>query len=134
MDTTLIDLFKKSMIFLLIVSIAGCVTTSVEYVKEKDFPPDKVYKITILYLKDGKIIDVSGKDAKFKLSHNGTQNVVVIESDTKTDIIKVTEIDRVKIEVRENNVLLTTAIIIGSLVLLLFLLMLISPPFEGSIV
>ncbi len=124
-------LFIKTIVILILAGFTGCVTAKIEYVKEKDFPPKEVYKISTIYLKDGSIIELAGKDVKFMKNYEAMENVLVYDAKGKREIIKLTDIDRVKVEVYENNVLLTVGIIVGSILLAVFLILILTDPFEG---
>ncbi|KXK55600.1 MAG: hypothetical protein UZ05_CHB002000520 [Chlorobi bacterium OLB5] len=114
-------MFKNTNIFRVIVLIVltaftGCVTSKIEYTKSNELPKEKVYRITTLYLKDGSIIDVKEKDAKFKLKDKGIDNVIVYYEDVNIEkSVPSKNIDRLKIEVLESNVFVTVLIIVGSL-------------------
>ncbi len=131
MKTFQYNLFFKIVVILILTSFTGCVTAKIEYVKEKDFPPEKVYKISTVFLKNGSEVDLTDKEVKFRKNYENIENVLVYDVKGKFEVIKLSDIDRVKIEVYENNVLLTVGIIVGSILLAVFLILIFTDPFEG---
>jgi hypothetical protein len=123
--------FTKLIAFLLLLSFTGCVTAKIEYVKEKDFPPERSYMISAVYLKDGKIIDLKGKEPKFKMNIKNEPNVILYMNEGKQDTIKLNDIDRLKIEIYENNALLTSAVIAGTVLAVILFILIFTDPFEG---
>ncbi|NOS84728.1 MAG: hypothetical protein HOP31_06275 [Ignavibacteria bacterium] len=126
--------FFRVIILLVLAAFTGCVTSKIEYTESNELPKDKVYRISDVYMKDGTVINLKGKDAKFKLKHKGVENVIVyIDDKDKEILIPVKDVNNIMIEVLEGHTLLTVLTIVGVLILAFFIILLIAPPFKGSI-
>lgn len=109
----------RVIVFSLLISFTGCVTSKIEYTESNELPKDKVYRISDVYMKDGSIINLKGKEAKFKLKYKGVENVIVYADEKdKEVVIPVKNINNMKIEVLEGNTLVTVLIITGILIIL----------------
>ncbi len=78
-------------------------------------------------MKNGMVIDLKGKDAQFKLKHKRIENVIVYNDenfDEKYILLK--DVNSIKIEILESNILLTIIIIVGSIAALAFLVFVIA--------
>lgn len=108
----------RLIIFIILVSFTGCVTSKIEYTESNELPKDKVYRISDVYMKDGSVINLKGKEAKFKLKYKGVDNVIVYSDDKDKEIlIPVININKLKIEVLEGQTVLTILTILGVLIL-----------------
>lgn len=108
---------------LLLFSFSGCVTSKISYVEEDKLPKDKVYRIAEVYMNDGSIIDLKDSEPKFKTNYKGMANVIVYyDNDYNTKYIELKNVDRLKIEIYESNVLVNVLIIVGGLILVALLL------------
>lgn len=106
----------RVIVFIVILSFSGCVTSKIEYVESSKVPVEKTYRISQIYLKDGTIIDVKEKEAKLRPKYKGVSNVIVYFEDVNIErSVPLKNVASLKIEVIESNVLLTVAIIAGSL-------------------
>lgn len=106
----------RVIVFIVILSFSGCVTSKIEYVESSKVPVEKTYRISQIYLKDGSIIDVKEKEAKIRPKYKGVSNVIVYYEDVNIErSVPLQNVASLKIEVIESNVLLTVAIIAGSL-------------------
>lgn len=106
----------RVIVFIVILSFSGCVTSKIEYVESSKVPVEKTYRISQIYLKDGTIIDVKEKEAKLRPKYKGVSNVIVYYEDVNIErSVPLQNVASLKIEVIESNVLLTVAIIAGSL-------------------
>lgn len=106
----------RVIVFIVILSFSGCVTSKIEYVESSKVPVEKTYRISQIYLKDGSIIDVKEKEAKLRPKYKGVSNVIVYYEDVNIErSVPLQNVASLKIEVIESNVLLTVAIIAGSL-------------------
>lgn len=115
------------------VCFTGCVTSKIEYTEKNELPKDKVYRISEVYMKDGSTIDMRGKEPEFKLRHKGIENVIVYyDESNKEHYIPLKDVNNLRLEILESNVLVTVIIIVGSLVLTVLILMAIFP-FKGNI-
>lgn len=65
----------------MLVCFTGCVTSKIEYVENDKLPNDKVYRISDVYMKDGSVIKLKSKEAKFKLKYKGIENVIIYNDD-----------------------------------------------------
>ena len=107
----------RVIVLLALASFTGCVTSKIEYVESEKVPVEKTYRISQLYLKDGTIIDVKDKEAKLRPKYKGVNNVIVYYEDVNIEkSVPLKNIERLKIEILESNVLVTVLIIVGSLV------------------
>jgi len=110
---------KKAAVFkiitlLLLVCFTGCVSTKVDYVENDKVPVNKTYRISQLYLKDGRIIDVKDKEPKLKLKHKGVSNVIVYYEDVNIEqSVPLSDVKTLKIEIVESNHILTAVAIVG---------------------
>ena len=110
---------KKAAVFkiitlLLLVCFTGCVSTKVDYVENDKVPVNKTYRISQLYLKDGRIIDVKDKEPKLKLKHKGVSNVIVYYEDVNIEqSVPLSDVKTLKIEIIESNQILTAVAIVG---------------------
>ncbi|MBN8585482.1 MAG: hypothetical protein J0M37_10325 [Ignavibacteria bacterium] len=103
-------------VFIVILSFSGCVTSKIEYVESSKVPVEKTYRISQIYLNDGTIIDVKEKEAKLRPKYKGVSNVIVYYEDVNIErSVPLQNVASLKIEVIESNVLLTVAVIAGSL-------------------
>ncbi len=112
--------YKKNIILLKIIAsivlicFTGCVTSKIEYVENDKLPKDKVYRLSVLYMKDGNVIDLKGKEPKFKLKYKGIDNVIVYyEEDYNEIYIPLKDVNSLKIEIIESNQIVTALIIVG---------------------
>ena len=106
----------RVIVFIVILSFSGCVTSKIEYVESSKVPVEKTYRISQIYLKDGSIIDVKEKEAKLRPKYKGVSNVIVYYEDVNIErSVPLQNVASLKIEVIESNVLLTVAVIAGSL-------------------
>jgi len=103
----------KIICVLMVFSFAGCETVKVKYVDSDDFPSDRIYRLKTVYLYNGKNVDLTGMDPKFKRSFKGKHNVIVYDYEEK--LIELKDISSLKIEVIESNQILTAVIIVGVL-------------------
>ena len=123
----------RLIIFIILVSFTGCVTSKIEYTESNELPKDKVYRISDVYMKDGSVINLKGKEAKFKLKYKGVDNVIVYSDDKDKEIlIPVININKLKIEVLEGQTVLTILTILGVLILVFLILIIIFPPFKSG--
>jgi hypothetical protein len=107
-------------------SFAGCVSTRVDYAQPEKLKKQNVYRIAVIYMKDGTIYDMLGIESQLKLKYKGQENVIVFKTpDGETKIINISDIDKLKIFVMENDALGTSLIIIGAIVLTVLLLLMI---------
>lgn len=114
----------RLIIFIILISFTGCVTSKIEYTESNELPKDKVYRISEVYMKDGTVINLKGKEAKFKLKYKGIENVIVYVDDKDKDVlIPVKNINNIKIEVLEGQTLVTVLVIVGSLIILFIILL-----------
>ena len=110
---------KKAAVFkiitlLLLVCFTGCVSTKVDYVENDKVPVKKTYRISQLFLKDGRIIDVKDKEPKLKLKHKGVSNVIVYYEDVNIEqAVPLSDVKTLKIEIIESNQILTAVAIVG---------------------
>jgi len=83
---------------------------------------------------NGTKIDVSEKEAKFKLKHKGNENVIIYYEDVNIEkYVLLKDVDRLKIEILESNVAATVivgALIVAASVILFFLLLVGSKSFR----
>ena len=118
--------FFRTVLLLVLVCFTGCVTTKIEYVDSEKLPKKKVYHITEVYMKDGKIIDLKGKDPVFKSYDKGVKNVIVYYEDVNIErTILLENVSKLKIEVSESNVTVNVIIIVSSIILFFLALILI---------
>lgn len=123
----------KIIILILLASFTGCVTSKIEYTESNELPKDKVYRIADVYMKDGSVINLKGKEAKFKLKYKGVENVIVYTDNKDNEIlIPVININKLKIEVLEGQTVLTILTILGVLILVFLILIIIFPPFKSG--
>ena len=123
----------RLIIFIILVSFTGCVTSKIEYTESNELPKDKVYRIADVYMKDGSVINLKGKEAKFKLKYKGVENVIVYTDNKDNEIlIPVININKLKIEVLEGQTVLTILTILGVLILVFLILIIIFPPFKSG--
>ncbi len=123
----------RSIILLVLVCFTGCVTSKIEYTETNELPKDKVYRISDVYMKDGSVIKLKGKEAKFKLKYKGIENVIIYNDDKNKEMfIPLKDIKNIKIEVIEGNTVLTILTIAGALILAFLILIIIFPPFKGG--
>lgn len=127
--------FVLSLILLsLLILFAGCVTTKISYVEEDKLPKDKVYRIAEVYMKDGSVIDLKESEPKLKAEYKGIDNVIIYyDKEYNTKYIELKNIDRLKIEIYESNVLLNVLLIAGGLVIVFFILFYIGLSSVGNI-
>jgi hypothetical protein len=127
--------FVLSLIMLsLLILFSGCVTTKISYVEEDKLPKDKVYRIAEVYMKDGSVIDLKETEPKFKAEYKGINNVIIYyDKEYNTKYIELKNIDRLKIEIYESNVLLNVLLIAGGLVIVFFILFYIGLSSVGNI-
>ena len=112
----------RMIVFLVLVSFAGCVTSKIEYVESDKVPVEKTYRISQLYLKDGTIIDVKEKEAKLRLKYKGVSNVIVYYEDVNIErSVPLKDVARLKIEILESHVIATVLIIIGTVAVAIYL-------------
>jgi hypothetical protein len=105
----------RLIVFIVLVSFAGCVTSKIEYVESGKVPVEKTYRISQLYLKDGTIIDVKEKEAKLRLKYKGVSNVIVYYEDVNIEkSVPLMNVDRLKIEILESHLIGTVLVIIGT--------------------
>lgn len=105
-------------------SFAGCVSTRVDYVEPEKLKKQNVYRIAVIYMKNGTVYDMQGLESQLKLKYKNLENVIVFKtSDGETKVISISEIDKMKIFVMENNALGTSLIILGAIILTVFLLL-----------
>ena len=106
----------RLVVFIVLLSFAGCVTSKIEYVESDKVPVEKTYRISQLYLKDGTIIDVKEKEAKLRLKYKGVSNVIVYYEDVNIEkSVPLKNVASLKIEIIESNQIVTALIIVGSL-------------------
>lgn len=114
--------FFRIIIFIVLVSFAGCVTSKIEYVESDKVPIEKTYRISQLYLKDGTIIDVKEKEAKLRLKYKGVSNVIVYYEDLNMEkSVPLKDVASLKIEILESHPVATILIVIGTVAVALFL-------------
>ena len=119
----------RLLVFIILVSFAGCVTSRIEYVKNDALPKKKTYRISEAYMKDGSIIDLKDKESKFKLKYKGMDNVIVYnDKDLNELYIQLNDINTLKIEVIESNTVLNVIIIAGSIILFVLIILIIAFP------
>lgn len=124
----------RIIIFTVLVCFTGCVTSKIEYTESNKLPKDKVYHISEVYMKDGRIINMKGKEPKLKLNYKGIDNVILYNDENNQVLyIPLKDIDKMEIEVLEGNTLVTVIIIVASIILFFLLLFWITEPFKGSI-
>lgn len=112
-----------SLYVLFVLTASGCVTTKISYVEEDKLPKEKVYRIAEVYMKDGSVVNLKDSEPKFKAVYKGMANVIVYyDNDYNTKYIELKNVDRLKIEIYESNVLVNVLIIVGSLILVALLL------------
>ncbi len=112
----------RLVVFIVLLSFSGCVTSKIEYVESDKVPVEKTYRISQLYLKDGTIIDVKEKEAKLKLKHKGVSNVIVYYEDVNIErSVPLKDVTRLKIEILESHVIATVLIIIGTVAVAIYL-------------
>lgn len=115
--------FLRTIIFTLLLAFSGCVTTKISYVEEDKLPKEKVYRIAEVYMKDGSVVNLKDSEPKFKAVYKGMANVIVYyDSDYNTKYIELKNVDKLKIEIYESNVLVNVLIIVGGLILVALLL------------
>ena len=108
--------FFKIISWVIIFSFSGCVTTRVEYTEPEEIKKDAVYRISIIYTKDGKIYDMLGLKPEMKFNYKDMGNAVIFKSESgEMKIIKISEIAKMKIIVLENDIAMTSWVVIGSL-------------------
>lgn len=118
---------------IVLAAFTGCVTSKIEYTESNELPKDKVYRISDVYMKDGSVIHLKGKDAKFKLKYKGFENVIIYNADNEKEMfIPLKNINNMKIEVQQGNNVLTILTIAGALILAFLILILIFPPFKSG--
>ena len=118
--------FFRIIVVVVLFSFAGCVTTKIEYVDSDKLPKKKVYHITQAFMKDGKIIDLKGKEPVFKSYDKGIKNVIVYYEDVNIERrVLLKDVQRLKIEVSESNVTVNVIIIVSSIILFFLALILI---------
>lgn len=123
----------RIIIFIVLVSFAGCVTSKIEYTETNELPKDKVYRISGVNMKDGRFINLEGKEAKFKQKYKGIENVIIYNDDKdKVMFISLKDIVNVKIEVIKGNNVLTILTITGALILAFLIFIIIFPPFKDG--
>lgn len=112
-------LLFRSVILLIIVSFAGCVTTKVAYVDNDKLPTEKTYRLIEVYMKDGTKINLRDSEPKFKVKYKGVENVITYyDAEFNTKFIELKNIQQIKIELVEGNTGMTLLVIGGVLVLL----------------
>lgn len=112
----------RVVMFIVLLSFAGCVTSKIEYVESDKVPVEKTYRISQLYLKDGSILDVKEKEAKLRLKHKGISNVIVYYEDVNIErSVPLKDVARLKIEILESHVIGTILVIIGTVAVSIFL-------------
>ncbi|NOS84729.1 MAG: hypothetical protein HOP31_06280 [Ignavibacteria bacterium] len=112
----------RLIVFIVLVSFAGCVTSKIEYVESDKVPVEKTYRISQLYLKDGTIIDVKEKEAKLRLKYKGVSNVIVYYEDVNIEkSVPLKDVARLKIEILESHLIGTVLVIIGTVAVAIFL-------------
>ncbi len=124
----------RIIVLIILSAFTGCVSSRVEYVEENALHKEKVYRISELYMYNGTKIDLKEKEAKFKLKYKGNENVIVYYEDVNIEkFVLLKDVDRLKIEVLESNVIATVivgAVIVAASVILFFLLLLNSGSFK----
>ena len=117
---------SRIIVILVIFCFAGCVTSKIEYVEEKKLPRDKVYHISMVYLKDGTTIDLYGKEPVMKQKYKGKSNVIVYNENVNIEkYILLSDVAWMKIVVVESNVVVTAIAIIGITAAILFIALLV---------
>lgn len=112
----------RVVMFIVLLSFAGCVTSKIEYVESDKVPVEKTYRISQLYLKDGSILDVKEKEAKLRLKHKGISNVIVYYEDVNIErSVPLKDVARLKIEILESHVIANVLIIIGTVAVAIYL-------------
>jgi len=82
-------------------------------------------------MKDGIIHNIYLNESKLKLNYKDLGDVIIYKSDDGTSsIIKISDVDKLKIEIMENDVLATSLIIAGSLLLAALIFLMIFLPFS----
>ncbi|HMQ80623.1 MAG TPA: hypothetical protein PKE39_14600 [Ignavibacteria bacterium] len=115
-------LIFRVVVFIVLLSFAGCVTSKIEYVESDKVPVEKTYRISQLYLKDGTIIDVKEKEAKLRLKYKGVSNVIVYYEDVNIErSVPLKDVARLKIEILESHLIGTVLVIIGTVAVAIFL-------------
>lgn len=126
------------LIFPLTIFLTGCYTTRTEMVTEEQLPGKKNYEIISLFMKDGEIISLEGKEVKFFLKYKNLENVICYQTcDTiktsgenskivyKDHIFAAKDIKFAKIEISKLNVgmtiLITTGVVLLALVIILII-------------
>lgn len=112
----------RLVVFIVLLSFSGCVTSKIEYVESDKVPVEKTYRISQLYLKDGTIIDVKEKEAKLRLKYKGISNVIVYYEDVNIEkSVPLKNVARLKIEILESHLIGTVLVIIGTVAVAIFL-------------
>jgi hypothetical protein len=115
--------FIMKICWLVLFSFAGCVSTRVDYVEPEKLKKQNVYRIAIIYMKDGTVYDMLGIDSKLKLNYKAMGNVIIFKTpEGKTKILNIKDIDKLKIFVMENDALGTSLIIIGAIIFVVLIL------------
>lgn len=112
----------RVVMFIVLLSFAGCVTSKIEYVESDKVPVEKTFRISQIYLKDGSILDVKEKEAKLRLKHKGISNVIVYYEDVNIErSVPLKDVARLKIEILESHVIANVLIIIGTVAVAIYL-------------
>lgn len=114
----------KLIVLIVLVCFTGCVNTKIDYVEEDALPKDKTYRISDVFLKGGKVLNLKEAQPKFKATYKGMKNVIIYyDNDFNRKFIEIKDIDKIKIEIIEPNIGLTILVVAGVLVLLVILLL-----------
>jgi hypothetical protein len=122
----------KTIVFLIIATFTGCVTTKVDYVENDKLPKDKVYRIAEVFMKDGTVINLWDTEPKFRAKYKGLTNVITYyDVNYAVRIIDLKDIKQIKIEILESNQIVTALIIVGVVAASIFFLLLIALGIQG---
>lgn len=125
-------LFFRVVILLVLAAFTGCVTSKIEYVDSTEFPSEKTFRISEVFMKDGTVKVLKDKEPVFKLKYKGNENVIVYYEDVNIEkTIQLSEVSKLKIEVLESNTVLSVILIVSSVVIFFLLLFWLSSPFKG---
>ena len=117
----------RLLVFIILVSFAGCVTSRIEYVKNDNLSKKKTYRLAEAYMNDGSVIDLKDKESKFKTKYKGMVNVIVHNDKNQNELyIQLKDINKLKIEIIESNTVLNVIIIAGSVILFVLLILIIA--------
>jgi len=124
--------FFRVIVLLVLAAFTGCVTSKIEYTETNELPEDKTYRISEVFMKDGSVKILKGKEPVFKLKYKGHENILVYFENVNVEkTILLSDVSSLKIEVLESNTVLSVLMIVSSVVLFFLLLFLLLSPFKG---